>query len=345
MSTQPSHEVHETTAQAATPILEVEDLAVEFLTDHGWVRVVDGVSFSVAAGETLGLVGESGSGKTVTSLSVMQLVPRPPGRIVGGQIRFAGRDLAALPEPELEALRGNDIAMVFQESMTSLNPAFTIGDQIGEVLRRHRGLSRRAARERALEVLELVQIPHPHERLGAYPHEFSGGMRQRAAIAMALACEPKLLIADEPTTALDVTVQAQILDLLRSLQDRFGMAILFVTHNLGVVADICDRVAVMYAGRIVETAGVFDLFERPRHPYTEGLLQAMPQLGTRGDRLAAIPGTPPMPWQMPSGCRFHPRCTYAEKACTEGAAPLIDLGEGRHARCLRVEALTLAGAE
>ena len=328
-----------------TPVLEVEDLAVEFLTDHGWVRVVDGVSFSLSPGETLGLVGESGSGKTVTSLSVMQLIPRPPGRIAGGRIRFDGRDLAGLPEAALEDLRGNDIAMVFQESMTSLNPAFTIGDQIGEAVRRHRGVSRKAARERAVEVLDLVQIPHPRERLGAYPHEFSGGMRQRAAIAMALACEPKLLIADEPTTALDVTVQAQILDLLRSLQVRFGMAILFVTHNLGVVADICDRVAVMYAGRIVEHAGVFDLFERPRHPYTEGLLQAMPQLGERGKRLAAIPGTPPMPWEMPEGCRFHPRCPYAEPACIEETVALLELNGARQSRCRRVHELSLAGAE
>lgn len=326
-------------------LLEVEDLAVEFLTDHGWVRVVDGVSFSVAAGETLGLVGESGSGKTVTSLSVMQLIPRPPGRIAAGSIRFEGRELLGLPEPELEALRGDAIAMVFQESMTSLNPAFTIGDQIGEVVRRHRGASRREARLRALEVLELVQIPDPEARIDAYPHEFSGGMRQRAAIAMALACDPKLLIADEPTTALDVTVQAGVLDLLRSLQQRLGMGILFVTHNLGVVADLCDRVTVMYAGRIVETANVFDLFERPQHPYTEGLLQAMPQLGERGKRLAAIPGTPPMPWQMPEGCRFHPRCPYAETACAEQDVQLDDLGEGRSTRCRRHAELKLEGAE
>lgn len=327
------------------PLLEVQDLAVEFLTDHGWVRVVDGVSFTVAAGETLGLVGESGSGKTVTSLSVMQLIPRPPGRIVAGSIRFQGRELLGLPEAELEALRGDAIAMVFQESMTSLNPAFTIGDQIGEVVCRHRGCSRREARARALEVLELVQIPDPEARIDAYPHEFSGGMRQRAAIAMALACDPKLLIADEPTTALDVTVQAGVLDLLRSLQQRLGMGILFVTHNLGVVADLCDRVTVMYAGRMVETANVFDLFESPQHPYTEGLLQAMPQLGQRGKRLAAIPGTPPMPWQMPEGCRFHPRCPYAEAACAEQDVPLDDLGEGRSTRCLRHTELKLQGAE
>ncbi len=329
----------------AEAMLEIADLVVEFLTDYGWVRVVDGVSFSIRPGETLGLVGESGSGKTVTSLSVMQLVPSPPGRIAGGSIRFAGRDLVGLPEAELEAIRGDDIAMVFQESMTSLNPAFTIGDQIAEVVRRHRACSRREARERAVEVLDLVQIPDARARLGAFPHEFSGGMRQRAAIAMALACDPKLLIADEPTTALDVTVQAQVLDLLRSLQERFGMAILFVTHNLGVVADLCDRVAVMYAGRIVETASVFDLFESPRHPYTEGLLQAMPQLGERGQRLAAIPGTPPMPWQMPQGCRFHPRCPYAETACTERDVRLEAVGQERHVRCRRSGELALAGAE
>ncbi len=329
----------------AEAMLEIEDLVVEFLTDYGWVRVVDGVSFSIRPGETLGLVGESGSGKTVTSLSVMQLVPSPPGRIAGGSIRFAGRDLVGLPEAELEAIRGDDIAMVFQESMTSLNPAFTIGDQIAEVVRRHRACSRREARERAVEVLDLVQIPDARARLGAFPHEFSGGMRQRAAIAMALACDPKLLIADEPTTALDVTVQAQVLDLLRSLQERFGMAILFVTHNLGVVADLCDRVAVMYAGRIVETASVFDLFESPRHPYTEGLLQAMPQLSERGQRLAAIPGTPPMPWQMPQGCRFHPRCPYAETACTERDVRLEAVGQERHVRCRRSGELALAGAE
>lgn len=326
-------------------LLEVEDLAVEFLTDHGWVRVVDGVSFSVSAGETLGLVGESGSGKTVTSLSVMQLIPRPPGRIVAGSIRFQGRELLGLPEAELEALRGDAIAMVFQESMTSLNPAFTIGDQIGEVVRRHWGVSRREARSRALEVLELVQIPDPEARIDAYPHEFSGGMRQRAAIAMALACDPKLLIADEPTTALDVTVQAGVLDLLRSLQQRLGMGILFVTHNLGVVADLCDRVTVMYAGRIVETANVFDLFARPQHPYTAGLLAAMPQLGERGQQLAAIPGTPPMPWQMPDGCRFHPRCPYAESACAEQDVPLEDLGQARSSRCRRIHELELKGAE
>jgi oligopeptide/dipeptide ABC transporter ATP-binding protein len=235
--------------------------------------------------------------------------------------------------------------MVFQEPMTALNPVHTIGRQLAEVLLLHKKISKQDALRQSVDMLDKVGIPSPDIRLGEYPHQLSGGMRQRVVIAMALACEPKLLIADEPTTALDVTVQAQVLDLLRNLQDRFGMAILFVTHNLGVVADICDRVAVMYAGRIVEHADVFDLFERPRHPYTEGLLQAMPQLGERGKRLAAIPGTPPMPWEMPDGCRFHPRCPYAERACADQDVTLIDLDGARQSRCRRVHELTLAGAE
>jgi oligopeptide/dipeptide ABC transporter ATP-binding protein len=324
---------------ARKPILEVTDLRLEFLTDRGWARVVEDVSFTVAPGETLGLVGESGSGKTVTSLSIMQLVPMPPGRFAGGRIEFDGKDLTRLPEAQLRRLRGNDIAMVFQESMTSLNPAFTIGDQIAESVRVHRGLGRRAALDRAIEVLDLVGIPSPRERVHAYPHEFSGGMRQRAAIAMALACEPRLLIADEPTTALDVTVQAQVLALLRDLQQRFGMAMLFITHNLGVVADICDRVAVMYAGQIVEVADVDALFARPAHPYTAGLLRAMPQLGRRGERLAVIPGVPPMPWAMPKGCRFHPRCPHEQPACRAAAPALGALHGERLSRCLRADAL------
>jgi len=301
------------------------------------------VSFSVAPGETLGLVGESGSGKTVTSLSIMQLIPMPPGRFSGGRIVFDDQDLTRLPEQQLRRLRGNDIAMVFQESMTSLNPAFTIGDQIAEVVRVHRGLGRRAALDRAVEVLDLVGIPSPRERVRAYPHEFSGGMRQRAAIAMALACEPRLLIADEPTTALDVTVQAQVLTLLRELQQRFGMAMLFITHNLGVVADICDRVAVMYAGQIVEIAGVDALFRAPGHPYTDGLLRAMPQLGRRGERLAVVPGVPPMPWAMPEGCRFHPRCPHEQPICRGAAPALHPTAPGQLSRCVRAEALIARG--
>jgi len=331
----------------AAPILSVEHLSVDFLTDRGWATVVEDVSFDVAPGETLGLVGESGSGKTVTSLSIMQLVPMPPGRFSGGRIVFGGEDLTRLPEQQLRRLRGNDIAMVFQESMTSLNPAFTIGDQIAESVRVHRGLGRRAALDRAVEVLNLVGIPSPRERIHAYPHEFSGGMRQRAAIAMALACEPKLLIADEPTTALDVTVQAQVLSLLRELQQRFGMAMLFITHNLGVVADICDRVAVMYAGQIVEVAPVDSLFARPGHPYTEGLLRAMPQLGRRGERLAVVPGVPPMPWAMPAGCRFHPRCPYVQATCRNAPPhlrPQDSLDPAQQSRCARIGELTLEGS-
>ncbi len=273
----------------------------------------------------------------------MRLVPDPPGRITRGRIGFAGSDLLALNERELQRVRGKDIAMVFQESMTSLNPAFTIGDQIAETVRRHLGLSRRAAVERAVEVLALVGIPAPRERIHHYPHEFSGGMRQRAAIAMALACEPQLLIADEPTTALDVTVQAQVLDLLRTLQQRLGMAMLFITHNLGVVADVCDRVSVMYAGQVVESAGVIELFEAPAHPYTDGLLRSMPQLGIRGEPLATIPGGPPLPWAMPEGCRFHPRCAHVMEACRALPPELRHRGSDHSTRCLRAAEIELRG--
>jgi peptide/nickel transport system ATP-binding protein len=327
----------------APPLLQVEGLCVDFLTDTGWVNVVQDVSFDISAGATLGLVGESGSGKTVSSLSIMRLILSPPGRISSGRILLDGEDLLQLPERLLRQRRGKDVAMVFQESMTSLNPAFTIGEQIAESVRTHMGMGRRAALDRAVEVLDLVRIPSPRQRIHAYPHEFSGGMRQRAAIAMALACEPKLLIADEPTTALDVTVQAQVLDLLRELQQRFAMAMLFVTHNLGVVADICDRVAVMYAGEIVEVASTGDLFASPSHPYTEGLLQAMPQLGQRGQRLPVIAGVPPVPWDMPGGCRFHPRCSYATSVCEE-RAPLLRATGAQFSRCQRIGELTLRGS-
>jgi len=324
-------------------LLQVENLAVEFLTEYGWVTVVDGINFEIAPGETLGLVGESGSGKTVSALSIMRLVPTPPGRICQGRILLQGEDMLTLPDAVLRKRRGRDVAMVFQESMTSLNPAFTIGEQIAESVRTHMGLGRRAAMDRAVEVLDLVRIPDPRQRAKAYPHEFSGGMRQRAAIAMALACEPKLLIADEPTTALDVTVQAQILDLLRQLQERFDMGMLFVTHNLGVVADICDRVAVMYAGQIVETADVEDLFAAPAHPYTEGLLRAMPQLGQPGERLSVIAGSPPVPWDLPGGCRFAPRCTYATPACS-ATLPQLEGAAGHRSRCPLHPTLSLQGA-
>ncbi len=323
------------------PLLLVEGLQVEFVTDHGWVTVVDDVGFTVERGETVGLVGESGSGKTVTSLAVMGLIPTPPGRVSRGRVELDGTELTALAVRELEDVRGDDVSMVFQEPMTSLNPAFTVGDQIAETVRRHRSVNRRAAKARAVEVLDAVGIPNAGSRARSYPHELSGGMRQRAMIAMALSCEPKLLIADEPTTALDVTIQAQVLDLFRSLRDDLGLAVLFVTHDLGVVADICDRVVVMYAGQVVEEAPVDDLYGRPRHPYTEGLLRAMPQIGGRGERLEVIPGRTPLPWAMPEGCRFHPRCPYAEDRCRQGEVELRTVARAHTSRCVRFHELEL----
>ena len=318
-----------------TPALAVDDLRVDFYTERGWITVVEGVTFQLRRGETLGLVGESGSGKSVTSMACMGLIPDPPGRVINGSVVLSGTDMVTLSKRQLEDRRGNDIAMIFQEPMSSLNPAFTIGDQIVEVVRRHRGTSRREARERAVEVLELVGIPGARRRLGSYPHEFSGGMRQRVVAAMALACEPDVLIADEPTTALDVTIQAQILDLFRSLQSELGMAILFITHDLGVVADICDRVAVMYAGQIVEEGDVFQMFDAPHHPYTRALLGSMPQVGGQAERLSSIAGSPPEPWALPTGCRFAPRCEFATDACRAEPVELTDAGLGRTVRCIR----------
>jgi peptide/nickel transport system permease protein len=329
---------------ASDELLSVTDLSVEFLTESGAATVVDHVSFGVDAGEVVALVGESGSGKTVSSLAVMRLVASPPGRITSGSVMFDGRDLLSLSFNELRALRGEQLAMAFQDPMTSLNPAFTIGTQLVDTIRLHRSMSKAAARERARELLELVGIPDPERRLGDYPHQLSGGMRQRALLALALSCEPRLLIADEPTTALDVTVQAQILDLLRSLQARTGMAVIFVTHDLGVVADLCSRVLVMYAGQVVEEATVEELFARPRHPYTEGLLAAIPQAGVAGERLASIPGVVPSAINMPTGCRFHPRCPYAIAECETTPVELITVGDSHRARCIRVGELTLEGA-
>ena len=320
------------------PLLTVSGLTVEFLTEAGPVTVVDDVGFSVAPGEVLGIVGESGSGKSVTSLSIMRLIPSPPGRIVRGSVVFDGRDLLSLPFAEMRKVRGNDISMVFQDPMTSLNPAYTVGNLLGEAVRLHQDVNRAGARARALELLELVGIPDPKRRLDDYPHQLSGGMRQRVLIAMALASRPRLLIADEPTTALDVTVQAQILDLLRSLQAELGMAIIFVTHDLGVVADLCDRVLVMYAGQVVEQATVTDLFDRPRHPYTQGLLRAMPQVAGRSERLVAIRGTVPPPTALPFGCRFHPRCDHATDACRAEPVELLVRGD-RPVRCVLSEEL------
>ncbi|TCP56429.1 peptide/nickel transport system ATP-binding protein [Tamaricihabitans halophyticus] len=332
------------TGGTASELLRISELRVDFATEHGWANVLGGVSLDIHDGEIVGLVGESGSGKTVTGLSILGLVPSPPGRTSGGHIWLHDEDLTEVAEPRLRQIRGNEISMIFQEPMTSLNPAFTVGDQISETFRRHRRASRKQGTQRAVEVLDLVGIPNAATRVHAYPHEFSGGMRQRAMIAMALCCDPRLIIADEPTTALDVTVQSQILDLLRSMRAEIGTGILFITHDLGVVAELCDRVVVMYGGEVVETAPVHDLFQLPRHPYTEGLLSAMPQLGSRTAKLASIPGHTPEPWAMPNGCRFGPRCTYHQESCSESPVALESAGTERQARCARLAELNLRGA-
>jgi oligopeptide/dipeptide ABC transporter ATP-binding protein len=314
-------------------MLTVTDLHTRFHTDAGIARAVDGVSFDVGAGEVLGIVGESGCGKSVTALSILRLVPEPPGEIVpGSSIRFHDRELLALSEREMRAIRGNDIAMIFQEPMTSLNPVFTVGDQIAEAIRLHRGRSRSAARREAVTLLRLVGIPDPEQRAAGYPHQLSGGQRQRVMIAIALSCEPALLIADEPTTALDVTIQAQILALLAELRARLGMAMILITHDLGVVAGTCDRVAVMYAGRIVEEAPATRIFDDPRHPYTQGLLRSIPRLDRRAERLAVIPGAVPSATHWPAGCRFRDRCGHAWERCA-AEPPLVPIGPGRAARC------------
>jgi oligopeptide/dipeptide ABC transporter ATP-binding protein len=320
------------------PILKVENLRTYFHTDAGVARAVDGVSFEVNSGETLGIVGESGSGKSVTSLSVMRLIPRPPGVIESGsRILFRGsrgvEDLVAVSEDRMRQIRGNDIAMIFQEPMTSLNPVFTVGEQIIESLRLHQGLNKRDARDRAIEMLALVGIPIPEQRVDEYPHQLSGGMRQRVMIAMALSCDPKLLIADEPTTALDVTIQAQILELLNRLQEELGMSIILITHDLGVIAETCDRVIVMYAGQVFEEGPVRDIFADPQNPYTEGLLKSIPRLGERIERLAVIPGVVPNPIAWPRGCRFHDRCPYRWEKTREEEPPLFEIGPGRKNKC------------
>ena len=313
-------------------LLEVENLQVHFRTPVGVNRAVDGVSFQVNEGETLAIVGESGCGKSVTSMSLLRLIPEPPGKI-GGAIRFNGRDLLALSEKEMRAIRGNDISMIFQEPMTSLNPVLTVGRQIGETLRLHQGLDAQAAEAKAVEMLTLVGIPAPARRVREYPHQLSGGMRQRVMIAIALACNPKLLIADEPTTALDVTIQAQILDLMRDLKQRVGAAIVLITHDLGVVAEVAERVMVMYAGRKVEEATVGELFARPRHPYTQGLLGAVPKLGSslsgESTRLAEIPGQVPSLTKPITGCVFAGRCAIATDICRT-YAPALELKAPRH---------------
>jgi len=311
-------------------LVDVRDLCTYFHSDEGVAKAVDGVSIRIPAGRTLGLVGESGCGKTVTALSIMRLVPSPPGRIERGEIAFEGHDLLKLPEAAMRRIRGNDISMIFQEPMTSLNPVFTCGNQITEVLQLHQGLGKRAALERAIEMLDKVGIPSSAQRVHEYPHQLSGGMKQRVMIAMALACNPKLLIADEPTTALDVTIQAQILDLLRALQDEFHMAILLITHDLGVIAEMAERVAVMYAGKIAEFADVGELFGNPKHPYMQGLFGSLPKLGTKTERLNVIPGVVPNPIDFPSGCKFHPRCPHAFERCAVEEPELRVVGPDGH---------------
>ena len=321
----------------AAPLLEVQDLQTFFHAEGTVARAVDGVSFTVGAGETLAIVGESGSGKSVTSLSIMRLVPIPPGEIAGGRVLFRGRNLLALPEPEMRHIRGNEIGMIFQEPMSSLNPLLTVGEQISEVVRLHQGLGRTAARQRAIEMLGRVNIPDPERRAREYPHRLSGGMRQRVMIAMALACRPALLIADEPTTALDVTIQAQILHLIRALQIEMSMSVLFITHNLGVVAQVADRVAVMYAGRIVEQGDVRTVFAAPLHPYTRALLRSIPRVEAVGRdpsrRLLSIPGQVPSPVALPPGCSYAPRCPLADEVCRTAMPPLAEVIAGHDVRC------------
>jgi peptide/nickel transport system ATP-binding protein len=332
-------------ASRAEPLLEIDNLQTHFFTPAGVVRAVDGVSYSVRPRETLGVVGESGCGKSVTALSILRLVASPPGKIVGGSIRFEGRNLLELRESDMEDLRGNDIAMIFQEPMTSLNPLLTIGRQIAEAVELHRGLSRREAWDEAVEMLRRVHIPEPERRVHAYPHQLSGGMRQRAMIAMALSCNPKLLIADEPTTALDVTIQAQILDLMRELQDTTGAAIVLITHDMGVVAENADRVVVMYAGRKVEEASADDLFDQPGHPYTKGLLGSLPNLevaaqtDTRRARLAEIKGMVPSLMNLPQGCTFAPRCGFATEECRAAFPPLAEHRPGHWIACWHADRL------
>ena len=324
------------------PVLSIRNLKTYFRTDDGDALAVDDVSLDVPAGKTVALVGESGCGKSVTSLSIMRLIPNPPGRIAGGSILLAGRDLLRLSEAEMRGVRGNAVSMIFQEPMTSLNPVFRVGDQIGAAIRLHRGVSKDEARGQTIALLDQVGIPSPEERVDDYPHQMSGGMRQRVMIAMALASNPQLLIADEPTTALDVTIQAQILELLKSLQAQHGMAILLITHDLGIVAETADSVAIMYAGKIVEEAAVGELFANPKHPYTVGLFGSLPKMGDSRERLQTIPGQVPAATRFPSGCRFHPRCAHCMDICkttmpaTTVAAPghtvacwLYDGKEGR----------------
>jgi peptide/nickel transport system ATP-binding protein len=313
-------------------LLELKQLRTWFLTDQGAVRSVDGVSYSILRGETLGVVGESGCGKSVTAMSIIGLIPKPPGRIVSGEVMFDGEDLAQLDDDGLRRIRGNDISVIFQEPMTSLNPVYTVGNQISEAIMLHQGKEPEEAHEISVEMLRKVGIPSPEQRINEYPHQMSGGMKQRVMIAMALACNPKLLIADEPTTALDVTIQAQILDLINRLQEDTGMSVLLITHDLAVVAETCDHVVVMYAGQIAEQADVFTLFERPSHPYTRALFRSLPDMAGRREKLETIEGLVPSPLEFPTGCRFRSRCDFATEKCAT-LPPNREIGEGHFVAC------------
>jgi oligopeptide transport system ATP-binding protein len=315
------------------PLLEVEDLQVEFRTRDGVAKAVNGVSYSIEEGETLAVLGESGSGKSVTAQAVMGILDSPPGFVTGGAVRFRGEDLLVLPEDERRAYRGRNISMIFQDALSSLNPVFSVGWQIGEMFRIHEGLSKKEAKERAIDLMEQVRIPAARERVGDYPHQFSGGMRQRIMIAMAISLDPDVLIADEPTTALDVTVQAQIMELLADLQRERKMGLILITHDLGVVADVADKISVMYAGRIVEKAHVDEIYARPAHPYTKGLLESIPRLDLKGKELSAIKGLPPSLTRIPPGCEFNPRCPYAQQVCRDKRPPLLEVVPGRYSAC------------
>lgn len=315
------------------PLISVTNLKTYFYTENGESKAVDGVGFDICAGETLGLVGESGCGKSVTATSIIRLIPQPPGRIVDGQIVYKGRDLLQLSMDEMRDVRGNEISMIFQEPMTSLNPVFTVGRQISEVIRLHKHVGKKEARDQSIEMLQKVGIPIPERRVDEYPHQLSGGMRQRVMIAMALSCNPSLLIADEPTTALDVTIQAQILELLNSLKEQSSMSVLMITHDLGVIAEVCSRVAVMYAGKIIEHADVKSLFADPKHPYTLGLMNSIPRMDEEAKRLNAIAGTVPSSYNFPKGCRYHTRCQLADERCANEEPGAVEIGPGHKVWC------------
>lgn len=321
-------------------LLDVKGLKTYFYTDDGIVKAVDGVDFSVEAGKTIGIVGESGCGKSVTAMSILRLIPDPPGKIVDGEILFNGKDLTKVSDEEIRHIRGNDISMIFQEPMTSLNPVFTSGEQIMETLILHQKLSEEEARKKAIEMIKLVGISRPEKVVDEYPHQLSGGMRQRVMIAMALSCQPKLLIADEPTTALDVTIQAQILELMNELKNKLNTAIMLITHDLGVVAEMSDHVVVMYSGKVVEDAPVKELFKNPRHPYTIGLMNSIPSLIGEGERLESIKGAVPNPLYLPKGCYFHPRCKFATDECRNGQPELREIAPGHMVSCFRAEEVT-----